>query len=107
MKNIPDFQIMENISNLQINSQNTDSFYWMRRGVDRRSPCERRFDRRDADDRKRSIISAISRLIKLLTNNPRLGVDRRKGGDPRTIARTETIELQSLLSPEEIEGLLK
>ena len=107
MNNILDSKIMENTSDLQIDSQNTDHFYCIRRSVDRRSPYERRFDRRDADDKKHSISSWISRLVKLLTYNPRLGVDRRKGGDPRTFVSTETIERQSLLSSEEIECLLR
>lgn len=107
MKNIPDLQIMDTISDLQINPQDTDHFYCLRRSVDRRSLYERRFDRRDSDSRKPSISNWISRVVKLLAHNSRLGVDRRKGRDPRTFIHTETIETQSLLSSEEIEALLR
>jgi hypothetical protein len=70
---------------------------------DRRSSHERRFDYREANPpAKRSIKSWVRSL-----SNARLGVDRRKGTDRRIHEDRRSMELQSILTPEELAALLQ
>ena len=78
-----------------------DNMVCRRKGNDRRSSSERRTDRRAGSTQKRSLKAWVRSIT-----NPRLGVDRRKGGDQRIID-TSSSQLKSLLSSEEIEDLLK
>ncbi len=73
-----------------------------RNSGDRRKSSERRSDLRTIGEQKRS----FKVWVKSLTN-PRLGVDRRKGGDQRSPFSTQDMNIKSLLSPEELSELLK
>ncbi|NNK96825.1 MAG: hypothetical protein HKP41_20935 [Desulfobacterales bacterium] len=70
---------------------------------DRRVSIERRTDpRSQASGAKRS----LKRWIRSVTK-PRIGVDRRKGGDRRSFRTQNDANLTSLLTPEELADLLK
>lgn len=70
---------------------------------DRRVSGERRSDRRGGVvGRKRSLKAWVRTLT-----NPRLGVDRRKGGDQRLSVNRRNINVKSLLTQEELSDLLE
>ncbi len=73
-----------------------------RNNSDRRSSLERRYDRRNDDDHRQSIKTWVKNIF-----NPRLGVDRRKGVDQRSTTPSQSTEIRSLLTPDEISDLLK
>ena len=85
------------------NGKERRSGIYDRRGSgDRRSRLERREDRRIAASRRgRSLKNWFRSLTKT-----RLGVDRRKGGDRRTIKDRRRQDLAYVLTPEEISLLL-
>lgn len=70
----------------------------------RRSPRERRLDKRVASNSKRPL-SLLDRLRKL--TRPRLGVDRRKGGDQRILGDRRKSYPAALLTKEELAALLE
>ncbi|KJS00451.1 MAG: hypothetical protein VR65_13265 [Desulfobulbaceae bacterium BRH_c16a] len=74
-----------------------------RRKSDRRAHQERRCDTRDGTrQRRRGFTSWLRSLIKA-----RLGVDRRKNGDRRTVANRRRMNPGSMLTKEELADLLK
>ncbi len=74
-----------------------------RLSISRRHVQERRYDYREADPpAKRSIKSWMRSL-----SNARLGVDRRKGAERRLLRDRRSLQLRSLLSPEELAALLQ
>ncbi len=74
-----------------------------RQGRDRRRHSERRQDHRLASGGRR--LPLFCRLRSL--TRPRLGVDRRKGGDRRQAPVDRRRQPSSILSPEEIAALLE
>ena len=71
--------------------------------ADRRVSNERRTDPRSGGgETKRS----LKRWLRSITK-PRVGVDRRKGGDRRSYQTQNDANLTSLLTPEELADLLK
>ena len=72
-----------------------------RQSTDRRRSPERRLDTRINSNPKRSVKAKIHSII-----SARLGVDRRKGGDRRIIERRST-SIRSLVTPEELDALLR
>ena len=74
-----------------------------RRNSERRSARERRFDRRDSTLKKnRGFYGWLRSLIKA-----RLGVDRRKYIDQRTVPDRRNPSPRSMLTKEELADLLK
>ena len=73
-----------------------------RRSIERRSRVERRADPRAApEQQQRSIIGAIRTVL-----NPRVGVDRRKGGERRRRRRPGSAPGSDVLTAEELDDLL-
>ena len=74
-----------------------------RRKSERRSPLERRYDRREGAQKKnRTFYGWLRSLIKA-----RLGVDRRKYIDQRVVADRRNPAPRSMLTKEELADLLK
>lgn len=69
----------------------------------RRYVHERRYDYREADPPVRRSIKSWMRSL----SNSRLGVDRRKGEERRLLRDRRSLQLCSLLSPEELAALLQ
>lgn len=89
--------VMHNTSKLQIagtDAQQLPAYDWS--GEHRRTSIERHSDIRTPGKRKVSLIQKIKMFIK-----PRLGVDRRKKVAERTLI------VEPVLTPEEIEALIK
>lgn len=74
-----------------------------RRRGERRTFRERRCDTRDqARQRRKGFYGWLRSLIRI-----RLGVDRRKNGDQRTISDRRRMNTRALLTKEELADLLK
>jgi len=91
--------ITETMQEHQNNTQKKD--FKRRKGDRRRNAYERRSDNRTGSSQRLNVITWIRTLIK-----PRLGVDRRKGNDPRRASRLENIHTNSVLTEEELRHLL-
>lgn len=74
-----------------------------RRKNERRSFQERRFDRRDAGEKRRQKLYGWLRSL----TKARLGVDRRKNADRRVTPNRRLNNPKSLLTKEELADLLK
>jgi len=70
---------------------------------ERRASHERRSDYRDTEPPPRRSIKSWMRAL----SNARLGVDRRRGQERRTLEKRRSQGLRSILTPEELAALLQ